>query len=564
MDDDSTRETVPHYRAFISYSHADSRFAAWLHGRLERSRDADGARLTPIFIDRAELVAGPDLPAQVRDALARSAALIVIASPTARASRWVGQEIALFRQLHPDRPILAALTEGEPDEAFPEALVRDGDRALEPLAADFRTGRDGRRLGLLKVVAGLTGQPLDRLVQRDAQARQRRVMAVTAGALVLSLVLAALLVAAIRARNEAERQRAEAEGLVEFMLTDLRDRLKGVGRLDVMDAVNRRVMQRYAGQADLSALPRAELLRRAKLMQAMAEDALSFQGRKEQGRGEAREAYRITAFLIGAHPDDGDVIAAHARSEYWLGYSFFIDDTLPAAARRDQVSAHWKRNRALTARLAAINPDLTEWQLEASYAEGNLCALELSEPARPAAALPHCLRATELLEAVWRKQPNDIETALNLATSYAWQADAKAANGDLPGALALRRQQLDLAEALARRHPADKRADEARFLAGFGLAKQLRAAGREAEARREMAAARAIMADLRHALQETGRAHFTPPRVSMAQSRMAMASASLSSAGAKPFAWTAAMTAALSALPLPVMNRLIVPTGTPW
>lgn len=504
MDDDSTRKTVPHYRAFISYSHADSHLAARLHRALERSRDADGARLAPIFIDRAELAAGPDLSAQVRTALAHSDALIVIASPAARASRWVGQEIALFRQLNPEHPVLAALVEGEPDTAFPDGLVRLGDTMVEPLAADFRKGRDGWRLGVLKLVAGLTGQPLDRLVQRDAQARQRRVMAVTAGAVLLSLILAALLVAAIRARDEAERQRAEAEGLVEFMLTDLRDRLKGVGRLDVMDAVNRRVMQRYAGQADLSAVPRAELLRRAKLLQAMAEDALSFQGRKEQGRSEAREAYRITAFLIEAHPDDGDVIAAHARSEYWLGYGLFIDDTLPAAARRDQVSAHWNRNRALTARLARIDPARTEWRLEASYAEGNLCALELSEPARPKLALPHCLRATQLLQHVWNKQPGDLETGINLATSLAWQADAMAANGDLPGALTLRRQQLDFAEGLARRNPADKRATEARFLAGFGLAKQLRAAGREAEARREMATARIIMADLRRRDPQNG------------------------------------------------------------
>ena len=77
MDDDSTRETVPHYRAFISYSHADSRLAARLHTALERSRDATGARLAPIFIDRAELAAGPDLSAQVRAALAHSGALIV-------------------------------------------------------------------------------------------------------------------------------------------------------------------------------------------------------------------------------------------------------------------------------------------------------------------------------------------------------------------------------------------------------------------------------------------------------------------------------------------------------
>lgn len=68
----------------------------------------------------------------------------------------------------------------------------------------------------------------------------------------------------------------------------------------------------------------------------------------------------------------------------------------------------------------------------------------------------------------------------------------------------------------------------------------------------------------RTAMGKTLPGHRTPPRVSIAQSRMAIASASLSSAGEKPRARTAAMTAALSALPLPVMKRLIVPTGTPW
>ena len=57
--------------------------------------------------------------------------------------------------------------------------------------------------------------------------------------------------------------------------------------------------------------------------------------------------------------------------------------------------------------------------------------------------------------------------------------------------------------------------------------------------------------------------HRTPPRVSMDQRRIAIASASLSSLGLKPRAWTAAITVSLSALPLPQMKRFQVPTGTP-
>lgn len=58
---------------------------------MESARLPDKTRLAPIFFDRAELAAGPDLSAQVRKALAQSAALLVVASPAARASRWVGQ-----------------------------------------------------------------------------------------------------------------------------------------------------------------------------------------------------------------------------------------------------------------------------------------------------------------------------------------------------------------------------------------------------------------------------------------------------------------------------------------
>src|SRR6187402_469038 len=130
------------YRAFISYSHSDAAFARWLHSRLESYRLPSGVdqvasaggpkrRLGPIFRDREELPASQDLSASVRAALAASDVLVVLCSPEARASRWVSREIELFRELGPERPILAAIVRGEPGEAFPEALT-DG---REPLAA---------------------------------------------------------------------------------------------------------------------------------------------------------------------------------------------------------------------------------------------------------------------------------------------------------------------------------------------------------------------------------------------------------------------------------------------
>ncbi|MDE2437119.1 MAG: toll/interleukin-1 receptor domain-containing protein, partial [Sphingomonadales bacterium] len=479
---DGATPGTPRYRAFISYSHADATFARWLHRRLERYSlpPAQGAeetgRLSPVFLDRAELAAGPDLSSQVREALGGSGALIVVASPAARASRWVNQEIELFRSLHPDRPILAALIAGEPEQAFPEPLVLHEGRAVEPLAADFRKDGDGRRLGLIKIVAGLTGLPLDRLVQRDAQSRQRRVMAVTAGAVALSVVLATLLVLAMRERAEAQRQRADAEGMVEFMLTDLRDRLKGVGRLEIMDSVNRKAMEHYTTDRDLSALPDDMLQRRARLLTAMGEDD-NAAGKTADAEQEFAAAYRVTADLMRREPDNPERIFNHAQSEYWVGFLPFQIGQKAAA------QPHWNAYLTLAKRLVALQPHEIRWQREVGYAEANLCALALARPVEVDAARAHCSAAVAVTGAIAQSQPDDMQSQLDYAENIAWQADAARKGGRGAEAVALRLKQKALVESLAARFAGDTRVDQARLQAGIGLAQTYAALDQPAMAR---------------------------------------------------------------------------------
>ena len=114
------QSSTPTFEAFLSYCHADKAAAQRLHRQLEGYRlpghlrlactrgNPDG-RIGKVFRDREDFPAAADLSASVRQALADSAALIVLCSPNAKASRWVAREIVLFRELHPERPILVAL-----------------------------------------------------------------------------------------------------------------------------------------------------------------------------------------------------------------------------------------------------------------------------------------------------------------------------------------------------------------------------------------------------------------------------------------------------------------------
>src|SRR3970282_1270142 len=96
------------YRAFISYSHADARWARWLMRRLEGYKVPSrlvgtmgdhgviGPTLGAFFRDREELTAAGDLGATIRAALAESDALVLVCSPAAARSRWVNAEIETF------------------------------------------------------------------------------------------------------------------------------------------------------------------------------------------------------------------------------------------------------------------------------------------------------------------------------------------------------------------------------------------------------------------------------------------------------------------------------------
>ena len=216
------------YAAFISYTHADARWARWLHRRLERYRvpkglAAAGERrpLRPVFRDRDELPAGHSLPDAIEAALAASDALVVIASPRAARSVWVGREIEAFRRLHGEARVFALVVDGDPgdpgeaDETpFPPALLAPppGQAApLDPLAADARRGGDGRERAFLKIAAGLLGVGYDRLAEREAAARNKRLVGIASGSTAMSVAVAGLALYADQQRRAADEQREAAE-----------------------------------------------------------------------------------------------------------------------------------------------------------------------------------------------------------------------------------------------------------------------------------------------------------------------------------------------------------------
>ena len=427
------------YEAFLSYSHADREIAQWLHRALETYRlpkkligraTSQGpvpARLRRIFKDREELSASGNLGAAIETALAASDALIVICSRAAAASRWVNEEIRNYKRQHGDARVLAVITDGEPfasnivgresDECFPQALRfavdSNGlitDQPLEPIAADLREGKDGKRLGKLKLIAGLTGVTLDELVRREAQRRAQRLTAVAVSASCLAVVMTVLSVAAFRARNDARQQREQAEGLIEFMLVDLRKKLEPVGRLDVLDVVGEKALAHYDNQQGLDA---NSLGHRSRALHLIGEI------RQLRGNlGEALTAFQraadTTAQLLKQAPNDEQRIFDHAQSVFWVG-----NIARDRGQRKDAENA-FLQYRDLSKKLVLLNGTKREWQLEAAYSAMNVGIVTI-EDSRPVDALKYLEETRDILARLVDAQP---ELAADLANTYGWMSRA--------------------------------------------------------------------------------------------------------------------------------------------
>ena len=463
------------YFAFLSYSHRNQPMADWLHQALERfvvpshlvGRITDHGpvpkRLTPIFRDLNELPASDDLGHEIRSAIAGSRFLIVLCSPSAARSRWTNAEIEVFKRVRPDGCIFAAIVDGEPfasdlpgredEECLPKALRFKYDRRgrqtttkAEPLAADLRGSGEVRRLGFLKLVAGMLGLGLDELVQRDTIRRQRRLATVAGGSLVGMLIATGLAVTAIQARDTAREQRREAEGLVGFMLGDLRAKLEPLGRLDTLDAVGARALAYYQSQ-DKGTLSDESLTQRSKALTLMGEIA-NTRGNLDRALQLYREAYASTAEAVRRDPNTPQRLWDHAQNVFWVG------EIAHQRGLYGEAEASMREYKRLADAMVAIEPDNPKWRLEVKYANTSLGAL-LFGLRRYAEASPVLQRALESAESLAAGDPSNVEYQKTIIESLAWLADSQFGEGRIDEAIAKRERQVAAIGALAAKNPSD-------------------------------------------------------------------------------------------------------------
>jgi tetratricopeptide (TPR) repeat protein len=462
-------EPIPFkYRAFLSYSHADTRLARRLHRRLEAFRiDKDligrptahgavPATLRPIFRDRDDFTAGHTLTDQTIAALDASAALIVLCSPASAKSHYVNEEIRLFKARHPERPVIPVIVDGTPGdperECFAPALrfkvAADGTVTETPddeLAADVRERGDGFDLAVAKVVARLLDLATDDVFRRAERARRRSATIRNAIIGALALLAVAAMGSAAYAWQQLKTNEAFLEATLRRATEIVNTAVAQAEKYSVPRTATLELLSRAEGLFDDMARlgrPTPALQRQKAWM--LIEFARNYEilGDTTKQRERAEEAHRITMTLAVDSGDEtalNDLAATHsARGDVLVAQGNLLEALKSYQAsvvlreRLTKADPRWARNLAVTySKLGNV-----------FVAQGNLSeALKFYEASR---GIRGILVAND---------PQNVDLQRDLSIGYSKMGDVLVNQGNLSDALAAYETSLDIDKRLAEVSP---------------------------------------------------------------------------------------------------------------
>lgn len=238
----------------------------------------------------------------------------------------------------------------------------------------------------------------------------------------LAVLNSALGLSALSAKRAAEARRTEVEGLAGYMLGDFTDKLRPLGKLDLLEGVSGKVLE-YLSGSQTDALSATGFTLRAKALQVIGEVSRS-RGNAVQAIDALDKANAILKLQHASNPNDIKVLNNLGVNAYWVGQLHKDRNNLAAA------ELAWRQYLQFADQVQRLEPDKVEWWIEQSYAHNNLGSLAITR-GTPELAAPEFAASIALKERALGRTPDSKVLIAELADSYSWLGLARQSLGEL-------------------------------------------------------------------------------------------------------------------------------------
>ncbi|MDF3123870.1 winged helix-turn-helix domain-containing protein [Rheinheimera sp. 1928-s] len=228
------------------------------------------------------------------------------------------------------------------------------------------------------------------------------------------------------AEKQAQQKRLAAESLLGFMVGDFADKLRSIGRMDLLDGISNKALEYFSDFSDaekdqyLSAQAR---LQHGQTLEAMGEVAYS-RDKIDEAKTALLAAREKLVPVLAEQPDNLELLKTLGANAFWLGQIQY--DAKNWLAAKPELELYYSYSQAMY----RVAPESFDALMELSYATNSLgsLAMKLQEFEQATAFFNESLTLKLLAQA---KEPANTTLIGDIADTRSWLASAVLAQGDI-------------------------------------------------------------------------------------------------------------------------------------
>lgn len=236
-----------------------------------------------------------------------------------------------------------------------------------------------------------------------------------------------------QAEQQAQQKRLAAENLLGFMVGEFADKLRSIGRMDLLDGISNKALEYFTDYStDDRSLSTAARLQHGQTLEAMGEVAYS-RGKTDEATAALQAARVQLEAVLAEQPDNLELLKTLGANAFWLGQIQYD------ASNWQGTQPEFERYYQFSQRMFTLAPENLDAMTELSYATNSLGSLAMKQQQFEVARkkFEESLRLKLLVQ---RQKPTDKQLIADIADTRSWLASAAQAEGKMLLAIDLHRQ----------------------------------------------------------------------------------------------------------------------------
>lgn len=258
-----------------------------------------------------------------------------------------------------------------------------------------------------------------------SKARQKRLLrhGTIAALCFLTITAFTMSIKSYNAEQQAQQKRLAAENLLGFMVGEFADKLRSIGRMDLLDGISNKALEYFTDFSNSSTLQSTEaMLQHGQTLTAMGEVAYS-RGKTDEASAALHAGRSQLEAVLKLQPTNLELLKTLGANAFWLGQIQYD------ASNWQNTRTAFEQYYHYSERMYELAPDNLDAIMELSYATNSLGSLAMKQQQFDVARenFEESLRLKLLAQA---KQPQNSQLLADIANTRSWLASASLSEGN--------------------------------------------------------------------------------------------------------------------------------------